>query len=139
LVIVAISALGTFKALAFGYDHMNQEMRHRKAISVARAYLEYWQGRIHTDFDQTDQRVLAGNLQRPEVVLLDPVDPATDADDVWCRVSYAPLEWVDQPTTGVGVDFWKIRVHVEWFEPYQPRRDSPYEVDLFGTMVPSAL
>ncbi len=139
LLIVAIAAVGTLQALAFGYDHLNQEMRHRKAIAIARAYLEYWQGRIHTESDWQKPEVIAGNLGQPKMMVLDPGDPYTESDDLYCEVSYGPIVGRDQPTTGMGVDFWEIRVYVKWWERYQNRRDIPYEVSFYGTMVPAAL
>lgn len=139
LLIVAIAAVGTFQALAFGYDHLNQEMRYRKAMALGRAYVEYWQGRIHSESDWQNAENLAGNLGRPRRMLLDPGDPMTITDDLYCEVSYGPLVGVDQPTTGRGVDYWVIRVYVKWWERWQIKRDIPYEVSFYGTMVPAAL
>jgi hypothetical protein len=139
LMIVSIACVGTFKALDFGYKHLNEQMRYRKALCVARAYVEYWQGRIHTDFDANDQVTRAGNLGRGEWVLLDKGDPGTSTDDISCNVSYGKLDPVDLVVTGVGIDYWKIRVYVKWWELNQSRAERPYQIFFDATMVPAAL
>ena len=137
LMIVAIAAVGTFQALQFGNDKLNQQMRYRKAISIARSYVEYWQGRIHTDFNPNDPLVRNGNLtQVVDPTVLDRGDPTTDADDIVCYVRYGPLDPVDLPATGAGVDFWRINVKVTWSEPGS--QESP-PVEFNGTMVSAAL
>lgn len=141
LTIVAIAAVGTFQALSFGNDKMNEQMRYRKAISIARSHIEYWQGRIHNDFDPNDIRITSGNLNnRVEPTELDNGDPTTEADDITCEVRYGRLNPVDIQETGVGADYWEINVKVTWYEPNQtPGRDEPQTVTLSGTMVPAAL
>jgi len=139
LMIVAIACVGTFEALAYGYDHLNQQMRYRKALSIARSYVEYWQGRIHTDFDPSDRVTRAGNLGGGQTVLLDEGDPTTSVDDIYCTISYGPLEGVDLQVTGVGVDYWKIRVYVKWWEINESHTIPPHEIFFDATMVPAAL
>lgn len=142
LMIVAIACVGTFQALAYGYDHLNQQMRYRKALSIARSYVEYWQGRIHTDFDPNDRQTRAGNLAGGgQTVLLDTGDPTTTSDDIYCNVAYGPLEAVDLQVTGVGIDYWKIRVYVNWDEYPAGHNRPPRHSDIFfdATMVPAAL
>lgn len=138
LMIISIAAVGTFQALIYGYEQLDYEMRHRKAVSVARSYVEYWQGRIHTDFPTTRQE-MNGNLNRPEQFLLDERDPNTDFDDIDCWVSYGRLEAVDLQATGEGVDHYKIRVYVSWWEPEQSRLTQAKEIFFDATMVPAAL
>ncbi len=138
LLIIAIAAVGTFQALVYGYGQLNYEMRYRKAISMARSYVEYWQGRIHTDFQATRQ-VMNGNLARPEVYLLDECDPRNVFDDIYCKVAYGPIEPVDLETTGQGVDHYRIRVYVTWWEPDQSFNSPGHEVFFDATMVPAAL
>lgn len=140
LMIVAIASVGTFQALSYGNDKMNQQMRYRKAMSIARSYVEYWQGRIHTDFDPTDVRARQGNLnQQVDPTELDLGDPTTDADDVVCYVRYGSLDPIDLIETGIGIDYWIINVKVTWWEPDQPRYTEPQSVVFRGTMVPAGL
>lgn len=139
LLIIGIACVGTLQALVTGYDQLNFQMRYRKALALGRAYMEYWQGRIHSDFDPNNMVDRAGNLGNPLRKLLDEGDPTTDTDDVFCEVSYGPLIPIDQPETGLGVDYWEIRVYVKWWEPYQSKRSIPYEIALFGTSVPASL
>lgn len=139
LLIVAIAAVGTLQALSFGYDHLKEEMRYRKAISIARAYLEYWQGRIHTDFDASDVVTRAGNLGTPKRVLIDSGEMNDDRDDVYGFLSYGPIEAIDQPETGTGIDYYVVKVYLKWWEIGQSSRNSPKEVKFIGTMVPAAL
>jgi len=139
LMIIAIAAVGTFQALIYGYEQLDYEMRYRKAVSVARSYMEYWQGRIHTDINLYDRQVLNGNLGRPEVLLLDERDPTIDYDDVYCQVSYGPIDMVDLPTTGVGTDHFNLRVYVTWWEPEQREDRPPHEILFHASMVPAAL
>ncbi len=140
LMIVAIASIGAFQALNYGNEKMNQQMRYRKAISVARSYVEYWQGRIHTDFEPTDPRLVAGNFdQVVDPTELDLGDPTTDADDVMCYVRYGRLDPVDLAETGVGVDYWRINVKVTWWEPDQPHNTDPQMVKFSGTMVSAGL
>jgi len=139
LMIIGIAAVGTFQALFYGYEQLDAQMRYRKAISMARSYVELWQGRIHTDFDVNNRSIRNGNLGRPAVYLLDIRDPMTDFDDVYCQLSYGPLEPVDLPTTGVGVDHWKIRVFCKWWEPNESYGHLPHEIFFDATMVPAAL
>lgn len=151
LLIISIAAVGTFQSLFWGYEQLDFQMRYRKAISVARSYAEYWQGRIHTDFPKTTdaafRAVKNGNLARPLVVLLDERDPTTDNDDIVCEVSYAPLVPVDLNTTGSGIDYWEIVVRVTWYEPNselgssgdEEHRPMPHEIDFYTAMTSSTL
>ncbi len=138
LLIISIAAVGTFQALIYGYEQLDYEMRHRKAVSIARSHVEYWQGRIHTDMP-TSRQEANGNLNRPNQFLLDERDPNTDIDNIDCWVSYGPLEPIDLPTTGDGVDHFKVRVYVSWWEPEQSRLTKAHEIFFDATMVPAAL
>ena len=138
LLIIAIAAVGTFQALYYGYEQLDYQMRYRKAISLARSYVEYWQGRIHTDFDPKDQATRVGNLVNPLWVTL---DERTNSgyDDILCQLSYGPLEPVDMPATGQGIDHWKVRVYVKWWELGEPSTIPPHEIFFDATMVPATL
>lgn len=151
LLIISIAAVGTFQALFFGQEQLDYQMRYRKAISVARSYAEYWQGRIHTDFPEPGSPsfngVKAGNLARPLEVLLDTRDPNNDADDIMCNVAYAPLVPIDKPTTGPGIDYWQIKVRVTWLEPSSNSKepgkyevlDIPHSVEFHAAMTSATL
>jgi hypothetical protein len=140
LMIVGIAAVGTFQALNFGNDQMNQQMRYRKAMSIARSQVEYLQGRIHTDFDEKDDRFIGGNLtQNADPTTLDLGDLTRADDDVMCYVRYGRLVPVDLVETGPGADYWRIRVQVTWWEPDQDQRSLPHMVTFDGSMVPAAL
>lgn len=138
LMIIGIAAVGTFQALFYGYQHLDTEMRYKKASSIARSYLEYWQGRIHVDFDTKDIPTRAGNLGRPERVLLDRRNPNVNYDDVYCYVSYAPLslEPFDRNDALMG-GYWPIVVYLQWWEPYDSPNRPPREITFFGSMVPA--
>src|SRR3972149_2928910 len=85
LMIISIASVGTLQSLYYGYEQLDQQMRHRKAVMVARSYVEYIQGRIHTDFDpkrSSDTKFKNGNHGNPEEALLDARDPSTDLDDI---------------------------------------------------------
>lgn len=139
LLIIAIAAIGTFDALFYGYEQLDFQMRYRKAISVARSYVEYWQGRIHTDIDYTEPEVMYGNLRNPKKSLLDARDPTTVLDDVYCEVAYGRIEAVDSEETGVGVDHFLIYVIVTWWEPEDLDSAPPHKVEFHAAMVPAAL
>jgi len=140
LMIVAIACVGTFQALGFGYDHLNEQMRYRKALSIARSYLEYWQGRIHTDFHPSDMQTRAGNFGRGPPFKLDEGYPATTTDDIYCTVEYGGLQPVDQNTTGIGTDYWNINVQVIWQERGHNRGEfEEKRITLFGSMVAAEL
>lgn len=144
LMIVGIAAVGTFQALQFGNDQMNQQMRYRKAMSVARSYLEYWQGRVHID-PPTQDNELAGNLnkgdQDPSVrrITLDEGDLTKDNDDVECYLRYGRITPVDLMETGEGDDYWRLRVKVSWYEPDQDHATEPHSVTFDGSMVPAEM
>jgi|SaaInl8_200m_RNA_FD_contig_31_80676_length_716_multi_3_in_0_out_0_1 hypothetical protein len=151
LLIISIAAVGTFQSLFWGYEQLDFQMRYRKAISIARSYAEYWQGRIHTDFpsskDASFRSVKAGNLSSPLEVLLDQRDPARDDDDIVCKIAYAPLVPVDLNTTGSGIDYWEIVVRLTWYEPnselgsrgYDEQRSFPHEIVFYTAMTYSTL
>ena len=140
LMIISIAAVGTFQALIYGYGQLDYEMRYRKAVSIARSYVEYWQGRVHTDFASANRQVRNGNLTRPETKLLDERDPSIEYDNIHCQVAYGPIQEIDLQTTGIGVDHYKIRVYVTWWEPSEtPGRRPPHEIFFDATMVPAAL
>ncbi len=152
LLIISIAAVGTFQSLFWGYEQLDFQMRYRKAISIARSYAEYWQGRIHTDFPEPTapsfRAIKAGNLAHPLEVLLDERDPLKSDDDIMCKISYAPLNAVDLITTGEGIDYWTIRVRVTWFEPtdnprdsdiYEDRNGKPHEIEFYTAMNPATL
>jgi hypothetical protein len=145
LLIVGIACVGTFQALNYGNEQLNYEMRYRRAISTARSYLEYWQGRVHVDFNPNDVQMRQGNLgQSVEPTLLDDRGTTTQSDDIYCYVRYGPITPVTNQALGTVkgqpvVSHWVIRVQVTWWEPDQTHDTLPHEVVFQGTMVPAAL
>ncbi|MBT3232418.1 MAG: hypothetical protein HN356_06335 [Calditrichaeota bacterium] len=145
LLIISIAAVGTFQALFYGYEQMDYQMRYRKAISVARSYAEYWQGRIHTDFDTANRRMMVGNLGDPEVHLLDERDPSTDLDDVICEVAYSQIvphsyEALDAGGGDEGIsEYYLFEVFVSWYEPNDLTRAVPHLITFQAAMVQSAM
>jgi hypothetical protein len=140
LLIISIAAVGTLHAMYYGWQQLDQQMRYRKAVSLARSYMEYMQGRIHTDFEPNDIQFMSGNLTHPLTWKLDERDPYTTFDDIECQVSYGPIVQRDFPTTGDGVDQYEMQVHVTWFEPTDLWSSGhSREIVFFGTMVPAAL
>jgi len=143
LLIVGVACVGTFQALEYGNDQLNYQMRYRKAMSIARSSVEYWQGRIHTDYP--DEREMAGNINRGEESILDKMDPRTDVDDIYCNVSYGVI--VPMRNVELGVDrsgnplvtHFVIRSRVTWMEPGQSPTTPPHEVTFQGSMVTAAL
>jgi len=141
LLIISIASIGTVDALFSGYEQLDYQMRFRKAITIARAHAEYWQGRIHTDFPSTQE--MQGNLMNPEVFMLDERDPTTNYDDIYCEVRYSRIE--DKPLIAESVDgfapdqggskFFLINVNIRWFEPNDSYEARPREIDFFATMV----
>jgi len=138
MLIISIAAVGTFQALFYGYEQLDFQMRYRKAISMGRSYVEYWQGRVHTDLDFDDRRILNGNLGNPEIFLLDERDPTTSYDDIYCEVAYGPIVPFNDPSTE-GTDHYLIQVHVSWFEPGEDRRALPHDIIFHAAMVPASL
>ncbi|NQT33576.1 hypothetical protein HQ587_00190 [bacterium] len=139
LMIISIAAVGTLKALYWGYEQLDFQMRHRKAISIARSHVEYLQGRLHSDFDETrfqDAALKAGNITNPLIKLLDERDPSIDYDNIYCEVSHYGLEPINDPQTK-GTDFWKIRVYVRWDEPGTNSAVPLNKVFFEARMVPS--
>lgn len=140
VLIVAIAAVGLLQTLFWGYEQFDYDIRYKKAVSVARSYAEYWQGRIHVAFPKTTdpnfRRIIAGNQNNPDVVLLDQRDPNDVDDDVYCRVSYR-LQDRDLETTGTGIDYWEIHVRVQWDEPNEGGLNVPKrEITFFTAMNP---
>ncbi|MDP8239023.1 MAG: hypothetical protein P9X24_08025 [Candidatus Hatepunaea meridiana] len=138
LMIISIAVIGTLNALVWGYDHLDNQMRHRKAVSIARSYVEYLQGRLHTDFDRNnfrDQYLLAGNVAHPQERLLDVRNPGNVYDDIKCDVSHGPLTAVNLPDTK-GTDYWVIRVFVEWKEPNDNSVEPLHKVFFEARMFP---
>ena len=138
LLIISIAAVGTLQGLVWGYGQLETQMRHRKALSIARSYVEYLQGRLHCDFDVTkraDQMLAAGNTTLPLRRLLDERDPATDYDNIYCDLWHTELVSVDLPETK-GTDYWKIRVFVEWEEPTDLAREPTHKVWFEARMTP---
>lgn len=145
LMITAIASVGTFQALSYGNDQLNYQMRYRKAMSVARSYAEYWQGRIHTDFPTT-VREFQGTLGQPvQGSILDPRDPTTEADDIMCFVRYGRITPVTNQELGNTrdgqpiVSHYSIRVQVSWWEPDEDTRWEPHMVTFDAAMVTAAL
>lgn len=143
LLIIGIAAVGTLQAMFYGYEQLDYQMRYRKAISIARSYVEYLQGRIHTDFNPGDAQFMAGNQARPETVLLDKRDPSTNYDDIYCDISYGRIDPIDDDQTGRGVDWYKIRVYLSWqepsIEPDQKLDQTTHQIWFDATMVPAKL
>ena len=141
LMIISIAAIGTLQALYYGYEQLDFQMRHRKAISIARSHVEYLQGRLHSDFDLTNFRDLylkAGNLSNPDVRLLDDRDPSYDYDDIFCEVSHGVLKLWNLPNTK-GDDFWEIGVLVRWSEPGENDIVGSHTVYFAARMVPAGI
>lgn len=141
--IVGIAAVGTYQALYFGTTQLDSQMRYRKAISVARGYAEYWQGRIHTDFpDATDPRFLGvvnGNLTNPVLVRLDERDPNVLDDDIWAEVMYRKLVPYARPGNLNELAYWQINVIIRWWEPGEQTPNSEREIEFVAAMAPAAL
>jgi|GEM_PF-1678240 len=121
MLIVAIAAVGSYQALFFGTTQLDAEMRYRKAISLARSYAEYWQGRVHIDFPQFDDprrpQVIAGNLTNRIEVILDKRDPSTTEDDIWATIAYDRLIPVLRESNQAEILYWRIKVVIRWDEP----------------------
>ena len=144
LMIISAAAVGTLKGLYYGYEQLDYQMRYKKALSIARAHVEYLQGRIHTDMKMNkdlspaDQQFLAGTLPSPKSWMLDKRDPNVDFDDISCNVSNGPIEIVDLKTTGPGVDHYRFQVYVTWFEPGDQSVMPPHEISFAAYMVQAA-
>ena len=139
LMIISIAAVGTLKALYWGYEQLDFQMRHRKAISIARSHVEYLQGRLHSDFDKTkfqDEALKAGNIANPLIKLLDERDPSIDYDNIYCEVSHDGLKPFSDPQTK-GTDYWIIQVYVRWNEPNTDSVIPLKKVFFEARMVPS--
>lgn len=144
LFIVALASAGTFKAIQFGNDHMKKEMRYRQAISIARSYMDYWQGRVHI-YLTTDDRTMNGTLnQIVEPMLLDNGDPNKVGDEVYCSVRYGRITPVTSPALGIveethraRLSHYILRVVVTWIEPDDP---TGYinSVEFQGAMLPNS-
>ncbi len=141
LLIISVASIGTFQALFYGYEQLDYQMRYRKAVSTARSYMEYWQGRVHTDLKFNNMQVMHGNLARPETFLLDERDPTTDYDDIYCEVAYGPItpRVLNSEEENYGSDvsyYYDLYVRVEWYEPNDyngPAR----KIEFDGAMVPA--
>lgn len=139
LLIISIASIGTLQGLVWGYGQLETQMRHRKALSMARSYVEYLQGRVHSDLDiknREDQLLIAGNGSNRLRKLLDERDPATTTDNIYCSVWHNALEPVDDPRTK-GLDYWEIRVFVEWDEPDDQTLESTHKIFFEARMTPS--
>jgi hypothetical protein len=148
LLIISVASIGTIDALLSGYEQLDYQMRFRKAVSIARSYVEYWQGRIHTDPPSTSE--MAGNLQRPEVFLLDERNPNTDFDDIYCEVRYSRIQGESFLSEGEDDQygdledessgkFFLISVNVTWYEPSDSRLRAPREIEFYAAMVQASM
>ena len=140
IMIISIATLGTFQSLFYGYDQLDYQMRYRKALSIARSQVEYWQGRIHTDFPTVAK--MNGNLGSPQVFSLDKRDLTTSRDDIECEVAYAKIDAIPDPESiSNEIDHWDIRVIVTWYEPgkSEDAGDASNTIELYAPMVPSTL
>jgi hypothetical protein len=139
IMIISIATLGTFQSLFYGYDQLDYQMRYRKALSIARGQVEYWQGRIHTDFPNAAN--MNGNLGSPRVFSLENRDPTTSRDDIECEVAYSKIEAIPNPENPADIDHWDIRVIVTWYEPgkSEDEGDAPNTIELYAPMVPATL
>ena len=143
MIIISVASIGTFQALFYGYEQLDYQMRYRKAISMARSYMEYWQGRVHTDIKFEDRAVMNGNLARPITLLLDERDPTSTYDNIYCDVAYGPIRprVLNSEDEQAGTDasfFYDISVQVEWFEP-NDYNGTPHIIIFDAAMVPSDL
>lgn len=142
LIIIAIAAVGTLQALYYGYEQLDFQIRHRKAIAIARSHIEYLQGRLHVDLNEQnfqDLYLIAGNLTNPEEKLLDRRDPGLLTDDVMCKVMHSQIQKIDDPSTK-GYDYWIIRVYVRWDEPGEPKTPTGrHFVFLDARMIPAGI
>lgn len=140
LMIISIAAVGTLKALYWGYEQLDYQMRHRMAISIARSHVEYLQGRLHSDFDEAkfqDAALKTGNITNPLIKLLDARNPNIDYDDIYCEVSHDELKPFNDTKTKALVDYWKIQVFVRWNEPGDDSTVPLKKVFFEARMVPS--
>ncbi len=139
LLIISIAAVGTLQALYYGYEQLDFQMRHRKAISIARSHVEYLQGRLHSDYEKNDfrdQYLVAGNFSNPDIRLLDRRDPKKEYDDIFCEVSHRRLEIIDLPGTKSD-DYWTIQAYVRWSEPGEDDVVPRHMVYFADRMVPA--
>ncbi|MDP8228081.1 MAG: hypothetical protein P9M15_01355 [Candidatus Electryoneaceae bacterium] len=130
LLIVSIACVGTLQALYYGHEELDRQVRYRKALSITRSYVEYWQGRVHTDTPRG--RELVGNLNgNPVEVLLDQRKTGKDGKDINCFLRYA-LDQRTETQRGENLDYWVIQVLNTWEEP-DGKQES---ISLVATMVP---
>jgi hypothetical protein len=112
LIIIAIACIASVKIFSYGWETQDWQMRHKKAISIARSEIEYIQGRINCDFDPNDRDLIIGNEVRADSKLLDDRNTETKLDDIFCKVFHKSLTMIDDPETGNGIDYYKISVTV---------------------------
>ena len=145
LLIVGIACVGTFASLQFGNDQLNYQMHYRKAMSIARSQVEYWQGRIHTDTPSV--REMQGDLNAPSLnnisVTIDAGDPNNPNDDIIGYVRYGQIVPITNLALGKDktgmplVSHFIVRANVSWQElgPGAPLNIVKFQ----GAMVPAAL
>ena len=101
LIIIVIAVIASANMLIHGYRASDYEIRYKKALCVVRSEIEYIQGRIDSDPEML-------NLDKKKIVIL---------DNIKCEVTSEPLEAVDAPETGIGIDYYIIKSTVHWVEP----------------------
>ena len=108
LIIIAIATIGTLSMMYDGWHGLTYQMQRRGAVSLARAEVEYWQGRIDCDSMLTSQE-MSSNKLIPKRWSLD--------RDTECDVFHSQIIPVDLIETGVGIDYYAFNVTTRWIEP----------------------
>ena len=119
IIIISIAVIGTTKSFVYGWQTQDWQMRHKKAMCIARSEAEFTQARINTEFDPKKDNIelMLGNEKHPAKMLLDKRDPDIDYDDIYCLVSRSALIPIDDLDNGVGVDYFRFTTKTVWREP----------------------
>jgi hypothetical protein len=108
-IILLVASIGVMKILNVGKDLQDWEVRHKKALILARSEAEVIQNRLSCSFDAGTLELLNGNEGRPVKKKLD--------DQIDCLVSHSSMAEVDKVETGQGIDYYMYSITVKWKEP----------------------
>jgi hypothetical protein len=102
---------------------------HRKvALFQLRQYVEYWTTRVAVS--TLSPREMLGGLETATTVELDDAS-VPEAARVRAVIARGPIESVDLPETGTGIDFYRIHLYATW----QEREGGPQRIDIRTSML----
>jgi len=125
---ITVAVVGTTYAMFYGRQALIRQEHRKVALYQLRQYVEYWTTRAAVS--TLSPREMLGGPESAVTVELDD-GSVPEAARVRALITRGPIEAVDLPETGTGIDFYRIHLYATW----QEHDGGPQRIDIRTSML----